>query len=330
MSKLGCAFLLAFMGITINATAANLQCLANIGADDAAFITPMYNNILNGMAPTQENIDANKTKMFGLVAANVELQCLNGGDLDDFQTIANSGHFIIPFTYKDGKKYKMQVDTAKLFEYINLPTGFLVVNNQNYAPGDVVKKTDMPTDYFYSNDCSDHFVRLNISNKVPVNVAGQTAFGEYGGKQNEFFLDFPVKKNCRAFPGLVLGDFGGLGGAEKIVAYTNYLSAQNAAQSFADALKNTACRNQNLAVYLVALESAPNQKTGTKGWVIGAGVGGAAAGAITVALASNPAGWVIAAVGAAVGAVATGVSALFYKELADIPQVIILNGPYNI
>ena len=330
MNRFCFAFLFAFCGIVANAGAANLQCLADIGADDAAFITPMYNNVLSGLPPEQQNIDANKTKMFNLVAANIELHCLNGGDINDFQTIADSTGFVIPFTYTNGQKYKMQVDTAKLFEHINLPTGFLVVNNRNYVPGDIIKKSDMPTDYYFSNDCSDHYVRLNISDDVSVNVAGQTAFGEYGGKQNEFFLDFPVTKNCRAFPGLVLGDFGGLGGAEKIVVYTNYINAQKAVRTFADALKNTACANQNLAVYMVALESVPTQKPGSTGLVIGAGVGGAAAGAITVALASNPVGWVIAAVGAAVGAVATGVSALFYKDLADIQQVVVLAGPYNI
>ena len=329
MNRFCLAFLFAFLGIVSNATAANLQCLADIGANDATFITPMYNDVLAGQAPTQENIDANKPKMFGLVAANVILQCLNGPDRNDFQTVADSKEFIIPFSYKDKVKYKLQVDTAKLFDYVNLPTGFLVVNKRTYIPGDVIKKSDMPTDYFFSSDCSDHYVRLNLSDDAGVNVAGQSAFAAYGGKENEYFLDFPVEKNCRAFPGLVLGDFGGWGAPEKIIAYTNYLDAQGAAESFAKALQNTSCANQNLAVYLVSLESMPAQKDGTTGIVIGAGVGGGAAAAtLTAVLASNPVGWVVGAVGLAVGGIVAGVSSLFYKDLADIQQVVVLKGPY--
>lgn len=332
MNKFYCAFLSIILGgIVSNAHALNAQCLADIGSDNATFVSPMHTEVLSGQLPTQENVDANNSKMFGLVGANIELKCLNGQpNLNDFQAIAESKAFIIPFTYTNNEKYLLQVDTEKLFDYINLPTGFIVTNNRNYKPGQIIKKSDMPTDYWFDGDCSDHYVRINISNDAAINVAGQKAFGEYGGSKNEFFLDFPVGKNCRSFPGLVLGDFGGLGAEEKIVAYQNYVSAQKAAQSFADALQSSSCSNQNLAVYLVALETTPVAQGGTEGVVIGAGIGGAAAGAITVALASNPAGWVIGAVGAVVGGVVAGVSALFYKELTPIDQVVVMKGPYII
>ena len=333
MNRFCFAFLFAFCGIIVNARAANLQCLANIGADDAAFITPMYNNVLSGMPPEQQNIDANKTKMFNLVAANIYASCLNGGNnLLDFNKIAESSQFLIPFTYKNNEKYVLNVDTEKLFDYINIPMGFLVMNDRTKTPGDIVKKTDMPNDYFFDSDCSDHWVRANLSDDAAVNVAGQAAFGN----KNEYFLDFPVGKSCRAFPGLVLGDLGGWGGKEKIISYSNYLSARKALTSFSGALQNTACSGggQNLAVYLVALnvlpanlsdvQSAPSEKSGNSGWVIGGGIGAAGSTAAAIFIGSNPVGWIIGAVGAAGAAVA---GTLIPKDLANIDQVLILSEP---
>ena len=333
MNRLLVAFLLLFVSVS-GAIAKDAQCLAAIGNDDAGFVSLMY-QYLGGKPPfPQENTDEHKNELFGLVAANIELKCLNGPNRNDFQTIADSKEFQIPFTYKDNKKYILQVDTAKLFsEYIDIPTGILVVDNRNYKPGDVIKKSDMPTYYFFDSACSDHYVRLNLSDDAGVNVAGQKVFAEYGGSKNEFFLDFPVGESCRSFPGLVIADIGTLGAKEQLVAYRDYLSAQRAVETFATALKSTACSNNSnrLAVYLVSLDTKKIvDKNGTSGWVIGAGVGGAAAGALAVALGSNPVGWIIGAVGAVVGGIATGVSALFYKELTPIEQVVVLKGPYNI
>ncbi len=304
MKKLFVSFLFLLCGIVSNADAITAPCLAAIGADDAGFINPMYNNVLGGKPPIQENIDINKIKMFNLVADNVKTKCFDASATkNDFAAITQYAQFIIPFKYKDNKKYKMQVDTSKMFEYLNLPVGFLVINNRKLTAGDIIKKSNMPTDWFYSNTCSSHNPRLNIANDAAINVAGQAAFGKYAGEKSEYFLDKPVGKSCRAFPGLVLGDFGGWGAAEGIVVYKNYLSAQKAIQSFHSALQNTPCsQQQDLAIYLVSLDN------------------------IRVKNSDQIPEWLVVAN----GLTGIGLQALLVEKLADIEELQILDGPYNI
>jgi len=304
MNKLFVSFLFLLFGTVTGADAVTAPCLATIGNDDVGFITPMYNNVLGGKPPIQDNIDTNKSRMFNLVADNVKAKCLDASATKaDFIAITQNAQFIIPFKYKDNKKYKMQVDTTKMFEYLNLPVGFLVINNRKLGPGDIIKKSDMPTDWFYSNNCSSHNPRLNIANDAAINVAGQAAFGKYAGAKSEYFLDKPVGKACRSFPGLVLGDFGGWGAPEGIVVYKNYLNATTAIKTFQDALKSSACsQQQDLAIYLVSLDN------------------------IKVRNSNGIPEWLVIANGV------TGVlmQALAVEQLADIKELQILDGPYNI
>ena len=146
-------------------------------------------------------------------------------------------------------------------------------------------KAELPNDYFFSGECSDHWVRINIDNTVPVNVAGQAAFTKY--KDKEFFIDFPFGKNNRAFPGLIIAAKKGVGGSEEVVWYRNYKAAREAAQKFADALKGTACANQGLVIDVVSLKTVPVTQGNKTGWTIGAGVAGGTAIAVGL-LVSNP------------------------------------------
>ena len=251
----------------------------------------------------------------------------------------------------DGRKYDITIDSASLFDYINLPTALIVVNNRTKHPGDIIEKKEMPTDYFFSESCSDHNVRVNLNYKASINRAGQSVFGVYGGSDSEFFLDMPVGKSCRAFPGLVLGDFGGWGAKEKIVSYENYREGRKALKSFSHELQNTFCGNQGLAVYQVSIDTMPIEQNGKKGWAIAAGVQGGtmaymgasaglwkwfhvtnkvisggvrmASSVSKVALGATPVGWIILGVTTAVEATI----ALLPKDLADIDQVMVMSEP---
>lgn len=325
-----------------------VACLKVIGQNTELFLNPMkeiinqnadFQEIIKTKESFQEFIDRNKSKFYGLVAGNVLTQCL-GNNYYDLNAIADSETITIPFTI-DNKKYDITVNSSNLFEYIDLPTAFLVVNNRTKVPGDIIKKSDMPRDYFFTNTCSDYHTRFNLSNKAPVNIAGQESFPIYGGKKNEFFLDFPVGKSCRAFPGLVLGDYGGWGGKEKIVAYNNYREGRNALKTFAKTLQNTSCGNQGLAVYQVSIDAMPVEKNGKKGWAIAGGVTGGTMATLGVSYAitgttsvlgstaglitavGGPVGWII---GGVLAATATTI-ALLPKDLADIDQVMVMSEP---
>lgn len=312
-------------------------CLTAIGNDDTTFINVLKSEILKGKPFDQQLVDREKNRLYSLVAANILTHCVDVDNLDSFNTeIVDATNLKIPFKM-DNKYYELDINATNLFEYINLPVGIMVTNLRNKSVGDVITKAETPSDYFFSGDCSDHWVRINIANSVPVNKAGQIAFPSYSGK--EFFIDFPFGKNNRAFPGLIIAAKKGIGGSEEVVWFTNYKLARENAKQFAEALNNTACANDHLVVDVVSLATSPSTQGNKKGWAIGAGVStgiGAtsalsAAGLISIgsgaaiAAAIPIVGWVAAAVAAV-----TSVIAIAPTSLADINQVMVMDGPYII
>ena len=340
-------------------------CLTAIGNDNATFINILKSEILKGNPFDQKLADREKNRLYNLVAANILTHCVDVDNLDSFNTeIVDATNLKIPFKM-DNKYYELDINANNLFEYINLPVGIMVTNLRDKSVGDVITKAETPSDYFFSGDCSDHWVRVNIANKVPVNKAGQLAFPSYIGK--EFFIDFPFGKNNRAFPGLIIAAKKGIGGSEEVVWFTNYKLARESAKQFAEALNNTACANDHLVVDVVSLTTSPSTQGNKKGWAIGAGVSagigatsalsaaglisigsgaaaagtaaaattgaaavaGAAAGTAAASSAVPIVGWVIAAVAATVAVVA-GTIAIAPTSLADMNQVMVMDGPYII
>lgn len=300
-------------------------CVAAIGNDTAAFVDVLKTKILNGKEFNQKFVEQRKHEMYNLVAGNILTHCLDTKNLADFNTdIVDAETLTIPFQM-DGKYYSLNVNVATLFNYVNLKFGILVTTKRDKMRGDVITKDEMPKDYFFSGQCSDHWVRVNIDNDVPVNKAGQAAFPTYAG--NEFFIDFPSGKNNRAFPGLVIASKKGIGGSEQVVWFQNYKVARENAKKFANALQNTPCANDMLAVDVISLDTVPVIQNGKKQWAISGGVVGGASIALGIALASNPVGWIIAGIAAAGGAVAYAIAP---QSLADMEQVMVMDGPYLI
>ena len=244
---------------------AEIPCLNAISQDSVTFLQPIK-NIVGNSKLDQSFVDAHKTDFSKIVGEAITKHCADT-DLNNMNLIAEVDYITIPFAFNN-TKYDITISTDLLFNNLQRSTAFLVVNDIHKRPGDIIKKSEMPKSYFFSGSCSDHYVRVNLSNKAGVNVAGQSAFEAYGGSNNEFFLDMPVGKGTRAFPGLVLGDFGTFNAAEKIVAYTNYKSARKALKDFSEALKKTTCANQGLAVYLVDIQKTPQEKQSSWWWCL--------------------------------------------------------------
>jgi len=262
-----CSFTLC-LSFLHNGFCANIPCLDKIGGDINGFVTPFKNLVnddktLTSAAELQQFIDTHSTDFYKLVVDNITKYCADTNNIN-MNLIADIDEAPIKFTINN-QKYELAVNTDKLFMHMQRPVAFLVMKNSNSSykrPGDVVKKDEIPKNkYFFSEACSDHSVRVNLSNSATINKAGQAAFAAYGGNDNEFFLDMPVGKSCRAFPGLVLGDFGTINAQEKIVYYTNYKEARKAFKTFVSKLHNSACSNQELAVYMVALGDTPEEKS---------------------------------------------------------------------
>lgn len=322
------------------------QCMQIISAHSDTFTDILYSEIVKDSGElTQDFAKRNKPKILALIASNVLMYCMDGlADISDGERAK------LPFVH-DGKKYAFDFSIPEMFEYINIRTGIFVYNNRTKSYPDVVKVSDIPKLY-WSDSCSDHTIWDNLDDDAAVNVAGQRTFKEYGGADHEYFLDFEKGNDMRAFPGLVLQDVTS-STEEKIVAYSNFIAGKQAAQNFAAALQNSACSNQSLAVYLVALDTAPDPNN-KDAWAIGASIGGGAMALIglgawaatgTAVAASGSmllvntvlglsatasaipvAGWIIAGIGVAVA----GVISLTPTKLQDIEQVAIMAGPYNI
>ena len=228
----------------------DVSCLTTIGKNQT-FLNQIK-NITGNNQLDQGIVDDNQTGFYSLIAENIYNHCFKT-NLHDFNKIAETDYVVIPFVF-DGKQYDITVNTNELFVRMQIPIAFWVINDINKKPGDKITQADTPPDYWYTSACSDHYVDVNLSNKVPVNKAGKAAFAAYGGEKEEFFLDFPVKKGCIAFPGLIIKDRHFFGDYS-LVTYQNYKEALKTMKTFASNLNNTACSPLGLAVYLVQVSN---------------------------------------------------------------------------
>ena len=299
------------------------DCMRRV-SDNADFQRAMTEEIFpDASTLTQEYATQNKPKILGLIADNVLSNCMS--ELNTLTRVAN-GKVWYP---RDGKTYAFQFKMDELFQYINIPTGIMLYNKPTLSVGSVIELSDIPKLY-WSDECSDHTIWDNNDDDAAVNIAGQKVFSQYGGSDNEFFLDFEEGNDRRAFPGLVLMDKTG-STSEKIASFNNLHTAIAAAQGFAGALNNTACSNDGLAAYVVALNVQPGStdRAIAAGTSIAAGVAGTAIGS-AMAIGWIPvAGWAYAVGAVAIGAIAGAIS-LIPGEIFDIQQVMVMDGPYLI
>ena len=335
------------------------KCLSEIQKTDSIWqdllfskTNGIFKDISDNEEITNDLVQSRRQQIYKLLALDTLLVC----NKDLGIITEQGGRAEIDFKH-DNKTYSFDFDVKTMMNYTDTRLGILVVNDKTKKPGDVILKSEMPRDYFWPQDCSDYYIALNLDDNAPVNLAGQSVFGEFGGSRNEFFLDFPVGSSCRAFPGLVLMDKTN-STAETIVSYRNVVTGAEKIKAFTDRLHNTSCSSAGLAAYLVALDIKKDTASSNAGWMIAAGVTGGAmawlgtsallmsslvtlptwgiiqSGILSSALLSSAAaasavpvaGWIAA------GVLATGAAAiaLYPSEIEDIKQVMVLSGPYNI
>ena len=306
-------------------------------SEDPDYLTVMGEIFKEPTNFNQEFVTANKSKILATIAADTLILCL-----EELPTIATKQNGKV--WYKaNGKTYAFQFKTEELFQLMEIKIGIMVYNKRDKKVGDVIKLSDIPKLY-WSDECSDHTIAGNLDDDIAVNKAGQSVFSQYGGSQNEFFLDFEEGNNRRAFPGLVLMD-ATTSTAERIVTFNNLQTALTAAQQFATALNGSACSNDGLAVYPVALD-VKKLDTNKDAWGLGAGIAGGAVGLVATAAtlkafgvttatttllkfagaltAAGPGLWIFAGALAA----GAGVYSLKPEQISDIQQVMILGGPF--
>lgn len=329
-------------------------CLNKISNNDTAWKSGI-SDIFGNSDLDDVNVEHAKAQIYLLLSQRFRDLC--GTELVQIAKKSNDKTDLrgqIDFTHKD-KKYGFDFSVDRIFDNLGIQTGILVINRRDLYPTKVLELSDIPKKQkFFNDECSDHTIWDNLDDDAAVNIAGQSVFTEYGGSNEEFFLDFAEGDNRRAFPGLVIKDKTG-STEEEIVSYMNIKTGVARAQQFAEKLKNTPCSRDNLSVYLVALnvQKAPvntsdnrDISSTTTGSIAGAGLAtgviattalvktGAAATATAAALGTAAssvawlpvAGWVVAGT---LGITAATI-ALWPQKITDIKQVMILDGPYSL
>lgn len=290
----------------------------------------------NDTALNTEILKEKKSKILGAVAATVFIECP-----DMVHILAKQANGKI-WTTVNNQLYGLTFKMADMFAYTNMRLGIWVSDNLSLSPSDVVEQSSIKGIY-WSDECSDHTIWDNLDDDTAINIAGQRTFSQYGGSQNEYFLDFEEGNNRRAFPGLVLMDKTN-STSESIVTFTDLPTTIGIAEQFATALKGGTCSVPKKAVYVVNLDVQKLSSDGLGGWGYGVGVGGSVATvgffAGLTKLGVITAGTKIAAtfltvpiygwIAAGVLAVAGGLISLIPSEIENIERIMIMDGPYLI
>jgi len=294
------SILFTFVLLPISANADMLSDCMTAISNDTAFQQAMTQEIFPNASDLNKEYVASSQI---LAAIGATLLAQQNECIKNISTLAKQANGKVWYT-RDDKTYAFQFKMADMFAILNIPVGIMLYNNLTKSAGDVIKLSDVPKLY-WSKECSDHVIWDNHDDDAGVNIAGQKVFSQYGGSDNEFFLDFEEGNNRRAFPGLVLMDETGTT-SEHIVQFSNLHTAIDATQKFASALSQTSCANDGLAAYVVSL--ATEKIPGTNDWGIGAGIAGGALALWSTAAILNTTGTIVGS-GAIASAVTTAASA---------------------
>ena len=141
-----------------------------------------------------------------------------------------------------------------VFNYVNFPTSVLFSKSPNLKPGDSVQTFN--GGYVTTDKCSDQSIGGHSDHKTTVHLAANAVNFPHNCENGiTYFVDYPVGKANRVFPGLLLESCASFFGQEHLIRILNYKTALTLVRTFVDNLNDTQhnkhCANQGLNVYLV-------------------------------------------------------------------------------
>ena len=145
-------------------------------------------------------------------------------------------------------------NAEKVFAYINLPTSILFSRKPNLAVGGELK--EFGGDYIVTDKCSDKAIGGHSDHKTTVHLAATaTGLPHNCEKGITYFVDYPIGKARRVFPGLLLESCASFMGQEHLIRIINYKTALSLIKDFTKNLtssqNNMQCSAQGLYLYLV-------------------------------------------------------------------------------
>lgn len=246
---------------------------------------------------------------------------------------------------KFNKKVRFKISKKKLLEQYQVALGILVTKNSDWQYPKIINR-DYIKEKTWSNDCSDYLSANpfdSVYDSDPVNISMQ----KIKSYDNEYFLDEP--EHMQAFPGLVIEDVTHQDLAN-LVIINDIPAGQELISKFATNVSSLGKCKGNYA-YLVSYVVPEKINTGTgagQAYAVNFAVAGIAtatiayagaayaatgtlAGIFTAAGASATvpvAGWIVAGALVVVGGVVAFVSSTTTETLADLPQMMVIDGPY--
>lgn len=141
-----------------------------------------------------------------------------------------------------------------IFNYVGFPTSVLFSKQTNLKPGDTVQTFN--GGYVTTDKCSDQAIGGHSDHKTTVHLAASAVNFPHNCENGiTYFVDYPVGKANRVFPGLLLESCASFFGQEHLIRILNYKTALTLVRTFVDNVNNTQydkhCANQGLNVYLV-------------------------------------------------------------------------------
>lgn len=272
----------------------------------------------------------------------------DGGSCNDLiMKIANESKesFLIELIKFD-KRVQFKISKKKLLEQYKVALGILVSNNATWQYPKVIDRNYI-SEKTWDNDCSDYLSKNpfdSVYDSDPVNIAMQKIKGD----GEEYFIDEP--EHMHTFPGLIIEDVTHQDLAN-LVIMDNIPMGQEMVRQFAINVASITGSCKGHYAYLVSYVVPENVKTGVgsgqrtaTGFAV-AGIAVAAIGGATATWASGSllagifataevssvvpvVGWIVAAALVVVGGVVAVVSSTTTETLADLPKMMIVDGPY--
>ncbi len=247
---------------------------------------------------------------------------------------------------KFDKTVQFKISKNKLLEQYKVALGILVANTSSWQYPKVIDR-DYISEKTWDNDCSDYSSKNpfdSVYDSDPVNIAMQKIKGD----SEEYFIDEP--EHMHAFPGLIIEDVT-YQDLANLVIMDNIPMAKEEITKFATNVASLSGECKGHYAYLVSYVVpekintgvGPGQRWGTNFAVAGitvAAIGGATAtwasgsllaGIFATAEVSSVVpvvGWIVAAALVVVGGVVALVSSTSTETLADLPQMMVVDGPY--
>lgn len=146
------------------------------------------------------------------------------------------------------------LDAETVFNYVNFPTSFLFSTMNNLAPGYSI--STFRGAYITTDNCSDQSIGGHSDHNTTIHLAATATNLPHTCENGiTYFVDYPVGRSNRVFPGLLLESCASFFGQEHLIRVLNYKKALTLAHTFADNINlpqyNKNCSSQGLNMYLV-------------------------------------------------------------------------------